>query len=146
MTDHPLFGTLYTARALRRFKPDAIPEDVLFQLLDAAGPQLKGVCNYAVGTDNIDREACKPFNGFADGGQLSTMASWLTTTPLWQYSRWTNKSIFQRTRKPSSRRTETVQTLLAGQQSRGTGAQAQRVKETRPDPFCGWIGSAGMTM
>ena len=26
--DHPLFGTLYTARALRRFKPDAIPEEV----------------------------------------------------------------------------------------------------------------------
>jgi len=34
--DHPLFGTLYTARALRRFKTDPIPEDVLFQLLDAA--------------------------------------------------------------------------------------------------------------
>ncbi len=36
MPDHPLFETLYTARALRRFKPDPIPEDVLFQLLDAA--------------------------------------------------------------------------------------------------------------
>ena len=34
--DYPLFGTLYTARALRRFKPDPITEDVLFQLLDAA--------------------------------------------------------------------------------------------------------------
>jgi len=31
-----LFATLYTARALRRFKPDPVPDDVLFQLLDAA--------------------------------------------------------------------------------------------------------------
>jgi nitroreductase len=31
-----LFETLYTARALRRFKPDPVPDDVLFQLLDAA--------------------------------------------------------------------------------------------------------------
>lgn len=29
------------------------------ELLDAAGPQLKGVCNYAVGYDNIDLAACK---------------------------------------------------------------------------------------
>ena len=37
MTDQPgLFETLYTARALRRFKPDLIPDDVLFQLFDAA--------------------------------------------------------------------------------------------------------------
>jgi nitroreductase len=34
--DYPLFGTLYTARALRRFKNDPIPDAVLFQLLDAA--------------------------------------------------------------------------------------------------------------
>jgi len=31
-----LFETIYTTRALRRFKPDPIPEDVLFQVLDAA--------------------------------------------------------------------------------------------------------------
>ncbi len=31
-----LFRTLYTTRALRRFKPDPIPDDVLFQVLDAA--------------------------------------------------------------------------------------------------------------
>ena len=31
-----LFETLYTARALRRFKPDAISDDVLFQIMDAA--------------------------------------------------------------------------------------------------------------
>jgi nitroreductase len=37
MTDQPgLFATLYTTRALRRFKPDPIPDDVLFQMLDAA--------------------------------------------------------------------------------------------------------------
>ncbi len=36
-TDAPgLFPTLYTTRALRRFKPDSIPDEVLFQLLDAA--------------------------------------------------------------------------------------------------------------
>jgi nitroreductase len=31
-----IFETLYTSRALRRFKPDPVPEDVIFQLLDAA--------------------------------------------------------------------------------------------------------------
>ncbi len=31
-----LFRTMYTMRALRRFKPDPIPEEVLFQLVDAA--------------------------------------------------------------------------------------------------------------
>ncbi len=31
-----LFEALYSTRALRRLKPDPIPEDVLFQLLDAA--------------------------------------------------------------------------------------------------------------
>ncbi len=39
MTDTPpisLFEAIYTTRALRRLKPDPIPEDVLFQLLDAA--------------------------------------------------------------------------------------------------------------
>ena len=34
--DPALFHTLYTTRALRRFKPDPVPEQVLFQLLDAA--------------------------------------------------------------------------------------------------------------
>ena len=34
--DPGLFRTLYTARALRRFKPDPVEDDVLFQLLDAA--------------------------------------------------------------------------------------------------------------
>ena len=34
--DPGLFQTLYTARALRRFKPDPIPDEVLFQLFDAA--------------------------------------------------------------------------------------------------------------
>jgi nitroreductase len=31
-----LFATLYSMRALRRFKPDPVPESVLFQLFDAA--------------------------------------------------------------------------------------------------------------
>jgi len=31
-----LFETIYTTRALRRFKPDPIPDQVLFQLFDAA--------------------------------------------------------------------------------------------------------------
>jgi nitroreductase len=35
--EHPgLFETIYTTRALRRFKPDPIPDEVLFQLFDAA--------------------------------------------------------------------------------------------------------------
>lgn len=29
------------------------------EFLDAAGPQLKGVCQFAVGVDNIDKDACK---------------------------------------------------------------------------------------
>lgn len=32
------------------------------ELLAAAGKQLKGVCNYAVGTDNIDLAACRTRN------------------------------------------------------------------------------------
>ena len=35
-TDPGLFTTMYSARALRRFKPDPIPDDVLFQVLDGA--------------------------------------------------------------------------------------------------------------
>jgi nitroreductase len=34
--DPGFFRTVYSARALRRFKPDPIPDDVLFQVLDAA--------------------------------------------------------------------------------------------------------------
>src|SRR5262245_31429617 len=29
------------------------------EVVDAAGPGLKGVCNFAVGTDNIDLAACR---------------------------------------------------------------------------------------
>ena len=37
MPDDPgLFNTIYTTRALRRLKPDPIPDEVLFQLFDAA--------------------------------------------------------------------------------------------------------------
>lgn len=36
-----------------------VSEKVDADLLDAAGPQLKAVCNFAVGTDNIDLKACK---------------------------------------------------------------------------------------
>jgi len=35
-----------------------VSEKVDNELLDAAGPQLKAVCNFAVGTDNIDLKAC----------------------------------------------------------------------------------------
>lgn len=34
--DPGLFETIYTTRALRRFKPDPVPDEVLFQLFDAA--------------------------------------------------------------------------------------------------------------
>ncbi len=36
-----------------------VSERVDAELLDAAGPQLRGVCNYAVGVDNIDLPACR---------------------------------------------------------------------------------------
>src|ERR1700716_2077856 len=36
MRDPSLFETLYTSRALRRFTPDPVPEEVIFQLVDAA--------------------------------------------------------------------------------------------------------------
>lgn len=37
MSDPPsFFEVVYTTRALRRFRPDPVPEEVLFQLLDAA--------------------------------------------------------------------------------------------------------------
>lgn len=35
-SDPGLFHTIYSTRALRRFKPDAVPDEVLFQLFDAA--------------------------------------------------------------------------------------------------------------
>ena len=35
-TDPGLFSMLYTSRALRRFKPNPVPDEVLFQILDAA--------------------------------------------------------------------------------------------------------------
>jgi nitroreductase len=34
--DPGLFASMYSARALRRFKPDPVPDDVLFQIMDAA--------------------------------------------------------------------------------------------------------------
>lgn len=34
--DPGLFSSIYSARALRRFKPDPVSDDVLFQLMDAA--------------------------------------------------------------------------------------------------------------
>ena len=36
MDDPGLFQTIYSTRALRRFKPDPVPDEVLFQLFDAA--------------------------------------------------------------------------------------------------------------
>ncbi|HYZ90772.1 MAG TPA: nitroreductase family protein [Actinomycetota bacterium] len=36
MDDPGLFATLYTSRALRRFRPDPVPEDIIYQLVDAA--------------------------------------------------------------------------------------------------------------
>lgn len=50
---------------LLRFVRDAsvlitwVSERVDAELLDAAGPQLKAVCNFAVGLDNIDLAACR---------------------------------------------------------------------------------------
>src|SRR5690606_19553673 len=35
-SDPGLFSTIYTARALRRFRSDPIPDEELFQLFDAA--------------------------------------------------------------------------------------------------------------
>src|SRR5688572_4578299 len=49
---------------LLRFVKDAdilitwVSEKVDQELLDAAGPQLRAVCNFAVGLDNIDLAAC----------------------------------------------------------------------------------------
>lgn len=39
-----------------------VSERVDDALLDAAGPQLRGICNYAVGIDNIDLHACRRRN------------------------------------------------------------------------------------
>lgn len=39
-----------------------VSEKVDAEILDAAGPSLKAVCNFAVGTDNIDLAACKARN------------------------------------------------------------------------------------
>ena len=36
MTDVGLFDAMYSARALRRLKPDPVPEEIITQILDAA--------------------------------------------------------------------------------------------------------------
>jgi nitroreductase len=36
MTEIGLFDAIYSARALRRLKPDPVPEDVITRILDAA--------------------------------------------------------------------------------------------------------------
>src|SRR5437870_13746689 len=36
MTDITLFDAIYSARALRRLKPDPVPEDIITRILDAA--------------------------------------------------------------------------------------------------------------
>ena len=36
MTDIGLFEAIYSARALRRLKPDSVPEELITQVLDAA--------------------------------------------------------------------------------------------------------------
>src|ERR1051326_7621757 len=40
-----------------------VSERVDREVLDAAGPGLKAVCNFAVGTDNIDLKACRERGG-----------------------------------------------------------------------------------
>ncbi len=44
----PLFDVMYTTRAMRRFKPDPVPESVLLQLVDAAlqGPSGSNAQNW----------------------------------------------------------------------------------------------------
>jgi nitroreductase len=48
-TSEPLFDIMYTTRAIRRLKPDPIPESVLLQLVDAAlqGPSGSNAQNWA---------------------------------------------------------------------------------------------------
>ena len=36
MTEVGLFEAMYSARALRRLKPDPVPEEIITQILDAA--------------------------------------------------------------------------------------------------------------
>ena len=36
MNDFGLFEAIYSARALRRLKPDPVPEEIITQILDAA--------------------------------------------------------------------------------------------------------------
>lgn len=60
-----LGDALATREALLEFVPGAsilvtmYTDRVDDALLDAAGPTLKGVCNFAVGTNNIDIDACQ---------------------------------------------------------------------------------------
>ena len=47
-SSEPLFDIVYTCRAMRRFKPDPIPEPLLLQLVDAAlqGPSGSNAQNW----------------------------------------------------------------------------------------------------
>ena len=55
LTREALHGHVRGASIIVSMVSDRIDVDVL----DAAGPGLKGVCNFAVGTDNIDLAACR---------------------------------------------------------------------------------------
>jgi nitroreductase len=39
MAELGLFDAIYTARALRRLKPDPVPEELLTQVLDVVAPE-----------------------------------------------------------------------------------------------------------
>jgi hypothetical protein len=41
MSEFGLFEAMYSARALRRLKPDPVPDEIITQILDAAIPLLR---------------------------------------------------------------------------------------------------------
>ena len=55
MSQAELLGFIRGAAVIGTMFHDRVDEE----FLAAAGPQLKGVCNYAVGVDNIDLAACR---------------------------------------------------------------------------------------
>jgi hypothetical protein len=62
MTESPgLFETIYTTRALRRFRPDPVPEAVVFQILDAAirAPSGQNAQDWRFVVVRRDRSGCR---------------------------------------------------------------------------------------
>ncbi len=78
-SDAALFDIMWTCRAMRRFKPDPVPEDVLVQLVDAAlhGPSGSNAQNwrFVIVTDRAQKQKLQELWQKTWGFYLETFAT-----------------------------------------------------------------------